>query len=62
MMQQWSSLVTVVFSFSVSHGVIKGQLTSTLGTSVAHLGGGCCGYGPGALCAYVGGMCSETGQ
>ncbi len=33
------------------------------GTSAAHLGDGCRGYRPGALCASImGGMCSETGQ
>lgn len=30
-------------------GVNKGHLTSTSGTSPAHLGDGCCGYRPGAL-------------
>lgn len=42
-------------SFSAPRGVNKGQLTSTSGTSAAHLGDGCRGYRPrGAVCIHYG--------
>jgi len=58
----WSSLATVA-AVRVPRGVNKGQLTSTSGTSPAHLGDGCHGYGPGGNRVHpLWETCSETGQ
>lgn len=49
-----------LFGFPAPPGVNEGQLTSTSGTSAAHLRDGCCGYGPEAPCAcIIGGVCIE---
>lgn len=56
-------VVSQVIVYFTPRGVNKGQLTSTSGTSAAHLGDGCRGYRPRAPCASImGGMCSETWQ